>query len=515
MRMFQALLVDDHRPIREGLAAMVGWAEHGYQLIGSADSGVSALEVLERSPCDLLITDIRMPDMDGMALIRTVRERKYPLEIIIISGYDDFAYAQAAMQYGVKHYMLKPLSAENVVETLLFVHADLVEREREKKRQLERLLYQLIATGRSDSDALAALEIGLPTPYYCVALLHTGQLDPMLDELFGPDEGNQSAQDLIMEFLLRYIPCHSARISEERIVLLFLPETDDIGVIKRIASELAAYIELYSGVGIQVMFDGIFSSMEAIPAAYERARRELDRAEFLGMQGIRVSSMAQQNPGPQRLMVDIKPLLDAVRALNRSLATAQITQLMEAIARQHAPLSMIQATMAEIVFRLTDMVMAQEDNITEAPDIAGYFDRLYCLTDLEAFKRCLLEISESAIACLAQCAKKDGRIDIMEIVHFIDANYADDLSIKRISQLFYMSPVYLGRLFTRNMGMKLNTYLNAVRIRNAQDMLKGTDDKIFNVCTQVGYKSLKYFYKIFKEETGMTPNEYRLIHDLR
>ena len=208
--------------------------------------------------------------------------------------------------------------------------------------------------------------------------------------------------------------------------------------------------------------------------------------------------------------------LNAVRAMNPAAASHEAQLLSDRFRTEQPSIDLVRVTLSEIMFRLTDIVSEFGGDPDEALHSSGYHDRLYfSFHNIYELTRYLDETVQRLCEYLNRLVKKDGQIRVSDIVSYINNNYVESITVKKLSEMFYISPVYLGRLFSAKMGTSLNSYVNSVRIRNAQTLLQTTDLKVYAICNNVGYKSIKYFYKVFKDEVGMTPHEYRLIHGMR
>jgi two-component system, response regulator YesN len=185
---YRVFLVEDEIVAREGMRNKVNWATAGFEFVGEAPDGEVALPLIENLQPDLLITDIKMPFMDGLQLSKIVRERMPWVKIVILSGHDEFNFAQAAVKLGVSEYLLKPITAAEIQQVLqrIAVQLDQEQAEREKLKQLqnqiqdnltlqrERLLFQLVVGGVSSTEAIEQcqqLGLNIIAPYYLVLLL--------------------------------------------------------------------------------------------------------------------------------------------------------------------------------------------------------------------------------------------------------------------------------------------------------------------------------------------------------
>ena len=516
MRKYQILLADDNPMIREGLSAMIDWKEYGYQLAGAAKDGAEALAFLERNPCDLLITDIRMPEMSGLELIRRVRENKWNTEVIVISAYGEFEYAKSALQYGAENYLLKPISQERLIESLMLTRSTLDQRAKTAQHEFERILLKLLLSPRGTAilpKELEEVSVTLNASSYCLTLLRLDAFDEKTAQLFGSDENDDTAQDVVMAFLSRYSSCYSTMISEDLMLILFLLEEDNRNQLKALISELAEYLELYSGARILAIIGETVSEIDRLADTWLGIQSLMRNEFFWNHQGVLVTDTAPGGAAQSARAFDLAPLLGAARAMNPVTAGQETERLIRQMRDESPSIDVVRDVMSEIMFRFTDIVAEFGGDPAEALPTAGYHDRLYLssnnITDLASS---LAQTVQRLCEYLNGIVKKSGQIRISDIVNYINANYAEAITVKRLSELFYISPVYLGRLFSSKMGVSLNSYVNAVRIKNAQTLLQTTDLKVYAVCSSVGYKSIKYFYKVFKDEVGMTPHEYRLIN---
>ncbi len=519
MDRFRVLLVDDNPAIREGICAMIDWEAYGYQLAGSADNGLSALEFLEKEPCDLIITDIRMPEMNGLELLRRAREIRRDVEAIVISAYSEFEYAQTAMQYGVENYLLKPISSEKLIESLLMVRSALEQKRKYRQHEFERILLRLLISPRKGAirqEELRKEGIVLDACCYCLALMHLDAFDEKAEGLFGTDEEEETGQDIVMKFLTKYVRCYSTIISPDMMLVVFLLDEDRRNALKVLLSELAEHLELYSGAQIQAIIGERVSDIGSLAETYARIQAVMSNETFWDRGGVQIIDIAMKDEGENVRAFDIAPLLNAVRAMNPAAASHEAQLLSDRFRTEQPSIDLVRVTLSEIMFRLTDIVSEFGGDPDEALHSSGYHDRLYfSFHNIYELTRYLDETVQRLCEYLNRLVKKDGQIRVSDIVSYINNNYVEAITVKKLSEMFYISPVYLGRLFSAKMGTSLNSYVNSVRIRNAQTLLQTTDLKVYAICNNVGYKSIKYFYKVFKDEVGMTPHEYRLIHGMR
>lgn len=516
MRKYKVLIADDNKLIRDGLCAMVNWEEYGYQLAGTAKNGKEALDFLEHEPCDLLITDIRMPEISGLELLKCIQDKGLEIEVIIISAYSEFSYAQTAAQYGVESYLLKPVSRDELIESLMIISTNLQQRERNTRHEIERVLLKFLISpvyATIDTKELKDTGITLDSNFYCLTLLHLDSFDEKTAQLFGNDESGDTAQDVVNSFLSKYSKSFSIMIAADQMLILFLLEENNRNQVKALVSELAEYMEMYSDAQILAIIGETVPDFRKLSGTWLKMQIAASNEAFWNHRGVLIMDAVQDDSQRSAQSFDISALINAVKSVNTESAISESEKLVHRMQSELPSIDVVRATVSEIMFRLTDIVSEFGGDPAEALQSQGYHDNLYMtLNNINDISTQLTQTIRVLCEYLNGIVKSNGQIRISDIVNYINRNYSEPITVKKISEMFYISPVYLGRLFSTKMGVSLNSYVNSVRMKNAKSLLTDTDLKVYVICTRVGYKSIKYFYKVFKDEVGLTPHEYRLIH---
>ena len=512
MSMYKVLIVDDSPIIREGICRMLNWENLGFRIAGTAESGSAALKFLETQPCDLILTDIRMPDMDGIELIRRVRERGLDAETIIISAYREFEYAKEAMQLGVNHYLIKPISIEILTETVLILRTELQEEEKRRHRESERAMLKLLV----DSSGIPqnGMESTIPCncPYYCLALLHLNTLQEQMERLFGAREDEETFEEIVMNFLSPQVDCFVTSHAENRIAILFLPKNDDVQQLRILMSKLTEHLELYADISVRAVLGEVVSGIRELSGTYQRIVALISHERFW-KQGETMAMVTGASDAWKAIpALEMSSLLNAVRTSKMDDVMQETEGLIDQLRMAHLPVSQLRMMLSEIMFKLTSVVMEINHDANRVLRPYDYHEQLYRISDADALFAYLRETMSKLCNSLNHAPEKNGQIHTSAVADYIREHYAENITAKSIAEKFYINPVYLGRLFARRQGVSLNKYVNNVRIENARLLLVETDMKVYAICSAVGYKSIKYFYQIFKEVTEMTPNEYRLLY---
>lgn len=522
--LFKVFLVEDEIVTREGIRDSVNWAGAGLHFCGEAPDGELALPLIEREEPNILITDIKMPFMDGLELSRIVRGRWPHTRILILSGHDEFRYAQEAIQLGVTEYLLKPLSAEDLLAVLHKVRAQLAleHDERERQQGLEEQLrgnadlvrqhFLLdLVTGRytpsAAFDAAAKLGIDLAAHVYATLVVRFVTLREMTG-------------------LARYTALHSARQRVDSVLqaqpdlLAFPKDVEEIGILLKgadastvrqqasaLAGELAAAIASADDVQL------IVGSGRAVERVGELPQSFLEAAEMAHKQSLRLAAPGSPRlPGPKLL-----PQLEA-GAASAFLRRGEAVGLDAFLEQYLRPLHDGDVEFAALAnYLVTDVLVAlthfaQELDVTLEDLLPG--------ADLAALAQTTIQ-TEAGLRnllhtlLLPALAYRDRHADRLQRLTeqakaYVAAHFADeDISLSAVAAAVGLSPSYFSVVFSRATGETFIEHLTRVRVEKAMELLRMTPLSAAEVAYQVGYNNPRYFFAVFKKVTGRSPTEFR------
>lgn len=514
------LLVDDELYSRKGLIKLIDWEACGFHIIGEADNGEDALELIEQLEPDLVITDIRMPVLDGLGLIREViTENTADPVFIIISGYDDFQYAQQAVRYGVHDYVLKPIDEVEFAETLTRL-SEKLKRDQDEKQRNESLLtgamIESLIMNEADESFVAEWEERL-------MLKKTDRLYYVFVELNDHHPWSDSNEEislarfkeLVQQALQRmtggsqpfYLHEHRSRVG------VLVPSTvledynNDIHTFGRSLIRSLQVDEgrvfLYAGRPVEHLAD--------IRHSYESAKEALLYKYVKDDSGIIIYDEGSL-PALQYIGIDHE--LNA--RLQEQIEEHQLLQLEDSIdlmfhnfrEKSYAPeavkMNIHQAVSG--IIRIINNMNGQERSLSSMAPLADWHDLNLSLKELKRlFKLFALESSDY----IAELRKEQQKGDIQKIRSYIEANFRENISLKTIAAHFYINPVYLGQLFKKTYGLYFNDFLLQLRINEAKRLLRQTDLRIYEVAERVGFGNRDYFVTKFEKIEQITPSEYR------
>lgn len=526
--MYSVLIVDDEALVRRGISTMIDWSSLGFSAVYQAEDGLAALEVMRAHSIQLVLTDIVMPHLDGMALCREIRRAFPATHIVVLTGHEDFEYAKQSVDLGVKNYILKPVGASTLFEKMQAVCKRL-HMEAEQKRYIEdmkhklqqsmpalreKYLYSLVCTQRGAGDGYAQrfreLEIDL-----CGGPFVVGIVEPELSVGSGDFELYFVATKDIVHSCLGDGHC-ILDDNASRIIILFnlqsIEQSEAHGVLndtlhviqKAIASTLRmdATCALSAPVAdIEGLFKGYRQACMALECRYALGP---NRVYDIGDLDYIDKTFYYPLYGPEQLLVGIKygtseSIVAAVRGiaedlLERNLSSANFRMLLTEIVTQ---------------------VLREVGNLKNAPEAIwqqGF--RLYTsLEQLHSGTEALEELTAFClqVAELFHSVQVSSSQQIVERVkEYVAQNYHDpELSLATAAAHAAVSTGYLSVLFKKDTGTNFVKFLAEVRMRAAMELLRGTDKRTYEIAYETGFANPHYFSVAFKKHTGLSPSEFR------
>lgn len=522
--MYKVLIVDDQDAVREGLSIMLEWESLGFTVNGYAANGKEAINQIQLSQYDLVITDVRMPIIDGIMLIKKMKSMNYQAKIIIISGYKEFEYARAAVEYGVKNYILKPIDEEVLAETLSSIKNEL-DRELSLKTRLEdnqlanrnrfiqKLMKQRVECQGIHENA-NKVGIGLDNEFFCMAEIKLLHLN--IDDEFS-DFGNTvvSPTDKIEYMLNRHFRSYVVDMGNQRMAVLLCLHNNETEVLKLAFEEVFNYIRMNIAKNAVIAVGNIVSSCMEISESYRNVCEIVESRLYA--EGESVIFYKEVLSGEKRkeeiFTWEFDKLVTAVGNCDKHIMCEEIDSFISWLGLNKPTVKVLYGFTAELYIKLMNMIENMGGNIFEAIGEDFSFEDLYGIRTIGETQVLLEDLCTRVSDYARNMTKNRANKNIYDITEYIKKNYNSDINIKRLSKIFFMNPVYLGRLFRKCTGTSFTDYLNDYRVERAAEILVSLDTKVYEVCENIGYKDIKYFYKVFKERKGITPSEFRLLYN--
>ncbi|MFC3802862.1 response regulator [Cohnella sp. GCM10012308] len=540
--MIRALVVDDEAWVRLGLREQIDWKALGIEIAGEAGNGRDALEMIGSLRPDIVLSDIRMPLMDGIELMETIHKEHPDILIVVISGYSDFEYARKAVTFQVFDYILKPIEEDQLEAVLIRAVDKLDERKRARDdlhrmdRRLrengalaeERLLTRL-AEGAEDHvpSLLAKLDrsgIRLSGSCFAAAVFRAANEEQVSAARFGGDRelAGYALFNLIREhfgetanhFLFRHgdrreeiVLIAGCGSREEGMALLEALQVKSIEA----SSDARSFLDMELYVG----FGGLADDPKQIARAYREAAAAV---LYAGIESETRIVFYASLAGRSRYYVypedKEKAFLHYLDNGYRIQALAWIDSVLAEIRadRTYHPLS-LRMTSLELAMNLRRASLscppAGGELLQESHTHNKLMRELFTYADIV---RWLRAETDRTLDRIASVKKTGSRRTLDDVVDYVGKHYCEEINLNGVAERFYMSPAYLSRIFKQAYNENFNEYLNRMRMDAAAKLLHQPDLKLEDVSGMVGYGNVSYFLKKFKERYGCTPTAYRRLH---
>ena len=525
--MLKVIIADDEEKTRKLIKQSLPLKQLRLEVCATASDGFEALEMIKKHDPDILITDIRMPDCDGLTLIARARELKPELEIIIISGYAHFECARAAINYGISSYLLKPVNKQQLFDALEKCS------EKSRKRRSVNLEREQLLTREGD---LVRLRRSLIRD---LIDRQTGAVtNKKLDKIYHFHVRNNDAVGVVIMKV-----CCTRSLSQNEVVIY---ENNLINKFRRAAEGLChdliierfnekvyavasfpfpcceqikqAVVSFQQGeqAGDKLCERQICAALgsaeeaEALAVSFRRAEETLPEHLITGKGGVFTELLPESGLLSHTVLERyISDIMHAVDVLSFD-AAASAADLLEKSAmlvpnlrgREAMKLVKSAASILTSAFSWHSSDMILENFFNKCERCCSCHQLFSCLRDFQSdfIKR----MREDAVS------EESGPVRLAK--QYIRENYQRNINLEDVAKFIGFSGSYFSTLFKKETGLGFNQYLIDVRMEKAKELLKGSDNTVTRVCHMVGYSDIKHFNLVFKRSVGMTPGEYRKIH---
>ncbi|MFK7697297.1 response regulator [Paenibacillus sp. HJGM_3] len=518
--MFKALIVDDEPQIRKGLRTIISWEQYGFTVVGEASDGMDALQAAREQQPDLVITDVRMPRMDGMELSRELRSVRPDTQVLVLSGYNEFAYAKEALRHGVADYLLKPVDPAELGRSLermydrLWGRLQQAMKEKEKAGALRQFFLNKLMRGEVYGDPVEAARkygVRLQADRFAVMVVSIDRYGEFLVSLPGEEIGwkRYAIGNVIQELL----PPNSYMfdLSEQRFGVLLTGTEESVrqygrATAERIAASTIQYVkeEVTVGLGETVQQPAMLRH------GCQTALTALEHKFLVDTERVFVYDAQERSRPFEEIPWDDTGLLQAIRDGAEARLLQETGRLLAPLEGRYAARDTVKYAVLSTIMRLAKMT--EEFHGEWQALYTGKFRELERILEQGVMKQLNAFLYELGLEICRHIdtvrnRKTDSRV--RDMIGYIEQHYASELNLKELSKLFYINTVYLGQLFKKETGEYFNDYINKVRIGHASRLLAETSWPAAEIAEKVGYKYVDHFYRQFKLTFGMNPGEYR------
>ena len=530
--MYRIILIDDEPLILAGIASLICWEEHDCCIVGKATNGHTAIDLILDPRPDIVITDIRMPVMNGLELIQACKEKNCEFAFIFLTNLEDFQLAKEAVHLGATDYLVKlDLKPQTLIQALERAkeHCSRMESHHNKelyalllkdsRKQLEQNYFsQLLLTPPSDSEFAFNPEIDAS---YRNAYLLLLQMKPE-QILFGQTEPydfqfiSSQLLDVVSGIGTRYFSSHAMLMPQKDTMLLVVSpkaESDNEKALSEFCTKVNVALGTYFA--LTALFGISQKSRETsrLPQALSEARSALGRCYYdsaLGISFYQDQKSRLRQPAQREFNINfLKKSMSAAVLENESQDLKEIFRELSELFAQYKP-DKPQAVSAciNIYSYLHDLLQNESTRENAFPysiDIAKQLSGLGSLDDILLW---LDSFCEKICAMLAERKEKRSDKFVYMAKRYIHEHYREKLTLSEIAEHLTISPGYLSSTFSRYMNKTVSDYIAEVKIEHAKELIDSGQYLIYEIADQLGFENAYYFSKVFKKVTGMAPKNY-------
>lgn len=511
--MYRVLIADDEKMIRMGLASIIDWHALGYEICGEASNGSEALSYILVNKPDVVLIDIRMPKTTGLEAIKQARSYGYTGEFIVLSGFADFEYAKQAIEHNVFAYLNKPVDTDELTDALTKIKDKLdksaakVNSDKFYKSKAKKELIGDFLTGKLSYNEFTQsynykednYQIGIYERYS----INKAEPDYDLSKLLRVNQADFEFFDFI-------------NYDNKNIVII--KGNNAIKKFQNFTGRYERELPPEKNSPLHTIFmacSNIIASPRQLPEAYEEVKRLSSTRFFCDPHQhiVTPDNMPRVNDELKNISIDeIKNkftdlFINNIQAYNRNIIAESLKELKGVLFYSSLSIPELKNLLIDIYLAIKEKIsyLYSKVEISFMPnsEAVSYILQSYYLFEIISF---LSEQFEMIISSIGY-SSRDSIID--DIVHYINHNYSENITLENLAPLFGYNSSYLGKIFNQKMNCNFNTYLDNVRIEHSKELLKAGKLQVYKIAEMVGYRNVDYFHIKFKKNTGMSPAEFR------
>ncbi|MBU5482283.1 response regulator transcription factor [Blautia sp. MSJ-19] len=494
------MIADDEKIERKGITALLQMENYDFEIL-EAVNGKDALRQIKEKKTDILLSDIRMPFMDGLELAREVRKLDPDMAIVIFSGFSDFNYAKEAIRNGVQEYILKPVNPQEFSDTMKKVMKYLDEKneteELLQKNQdfLEQyFLLKYIRSGKTEviREAMEVLDVSW---WKTVGRMISIEASDSFFENYAGDFEKMLTEEL-------QLPLHYLNVLSGSSLLFFDRSVKvDYHIL---AKHIHEFVQKSCGAEIYVAVSSMLEGEQAIPEGTKELESLMENRYYRPDQWIFMPDSNWENRENYELP------LEMIEKMEEDIRLHDITHLWEHFRRfveckeQGARFSYIYMNFA-CTNLVKNMYADMEYPIEKYTDVIEKLFRVENIQEVVEILEQTIHIFETTLFS----SQSSSRSEVEKVKSYIYAHYQEDISLEFLGKAVYLSPGYMSYIFKKETGEGISQFIRKFRLEKAKELLCTTNKKIVQICTETGFTNASYFCKSFREFYGCSPEKFR------
>lgn len=508
----EIVIVDDELLIRQGIINYIDWEAEGFKIVGAAANGQEALQIIKRSNPHVIITDVVMPVMDGIELVKVVKEQFPHIEIIVLSSFEDYEYVRSTFQSGVADYILKhQLNGEKLLNTLQQVVTKIPDLQNpnlpnDRKMSIEEIIERMILGSNSDYDE-KMIASHFPHSHFMLVAICWKNGEKISNEL-------GAIVEELEKHLMDCVSCVFLQEASGTTILLNIHSSQVANVTQAVRQLSITKDDTKANVNL-VLSDP-FNAINEIKRVYDESLLKLKQYLFYFPNHSVLTYDLLPKIKKNKKSFDLNHFIKIFKARQFHAAFNYVTEHVNDLSTEYTRDSFeFKSFIGNIMFNIIVLMgNLQFDIETLEKKKYRYFSDVNEAANVHdavaIYHRFLNEINKIIFAY----DNVDGPSDMQAILYYIEEHYAEPLSLAKVAEHFHFNPSYLSFYFNTKHHEGFSEYLNRIRIKKAMDLLKNSQVSISDISGMVGYSGHSYFCKVFKKITGMSPSRYRKEHQI-
>jgi two-component system, response regulator YesN len=529
-RPLKLCIVDDIRSVVDMIKNKIPWADYGIEVAGSALNGEEGLELIKETQPDIILTDIRMPKMDGLEMTREILAMLPSCKMIILSAYTDFEYAQKAIQYGAIDYIKKPFSVEQIIEVVLKAKAaweseqqnrsHVLELERKMKESMPALRQEylsLLVHHQTDERELEAwwdfLDMERIAPPYAVMTIQIDQfIDKYSDYLVKELELVRfSLQNIVEETITSCTKAVIFREAFNRYVCILQVPSEDmlLTIAERCCSNIATYTKFTISVGVGSPVEAV----RELPRSYQQSVHALSYHFYTGGNGAFSYRASTADKQAQWFYTEesAAAFLFAFRSGNREKCIEWAAHVFDEMGKALAPPepAAVEGLLQGLSLRMLSILLEkfERQHLVEFEEKVQEVQHEE-LRALQEYREWFLQLCDIGCRSIVQERASESQKIIYRSVEYIQSHLELDLTLEHCAKQVNLSWGYYSNLFKKVMGTPFQQFVTQAKMERAKAMLI-EDYQVQEIAQQLGYEHRRYFSEVFKKQVGLTPTEFK------
>lgn len=534
--MFKLLIADDEQIVIEGIRNSINWNQYDIEVVGTAKNGTEALKLAQELQPDIIISDIKMPGLNGLEFIEELKAFLPNVKVILISAYEEFDYAKQAIRLGVNSYLSKPVKKVEVISEVCKIKSMLEHKKNEDEiaKQLQQRFNENLPILREHflntlirGNAVSDLETKIQTYHIDISPFKTGvmvcKMDHFRDIQFEEDEHQVQLlmlriTDITNELTLQASRSITFQSYNQEIVTIFNAPVEvksPIQELINLAERIKNLVFEEIGIKVSIGISRIYSEIKDIGFAYKEAVKALNYRLVYGDNSVlyieNVENIETDTYSP---LININELLENIQNILYTGKIEEVYGLVDSFTQklqkaEKIPYYYIQQLyiqLLSIILRTATEIGIGTHQIAGNTDLYGTLLKIDSFSELNNWIKGILSNVCEQISLKNQLKTKHS---VQKAINYIREHCQEEISLTSVAEYVRLNPTYFSRFFKEETGCSFVDYLKKLRIEKAKELLKTSNLKIYEICEALGYQSVQYFSTLFKNMVGVTPQEYR------